>query len=82
MIMASVKYAFCKPVPKGKKVACLIREIKKDKISPQLKCRRVIYLKAINKKQRFEPQASAERKIKKALRDMGCAVPLANRHKV
>jgi hypothetical protein len=78
----AVKYPFCVPVRKKDKVACLIREIKKDTISPQKKCRRIIYLKAINKKQRFEPQASAERKIKKALRSMRCAVPLANRHKV
>lgn len=78
----SVKYPFCKPVPKNKKVSCLIREIRKDRISPRLKCRRIIYLKAINKKQRFESERSAERKIKGALRSMRCAVPLADRHRV
>jgi len=80
--MATVKYPFCKPVRKKDKIDCLISEIKKDAISPQLKCRRIIYLKAINVKQKFEPQESAERKIKQALRDLRCAVPLADREKV
>jgi hypothetical protein len=75
--MSSLKYPFCKPVSKKGKIACLIREIKKDSIGPQLKCRRLIYLVAINRKQGFEAQKSAERKIKTALREIGCAVPLA-----
>lgn len=80
--MSSRVYPFCVPVKKSQKIPCLIREIKKDTITPQKKCRRLIYLVAINRKQRFESDASARRKVKKALKSMRCAVPLADRHKV
>jgi hypothetical protein len=64
-------YPECQPKTGLEKVACLISQIKRDSIAPDLKAKRIRYLIALNAKHRWAPKKTVKALVQASLDPIG-----------
>lgn len=64
--------SLCRFARRGNKTMCFIGEIKVARISQSRKCRKILRLRSLNRRQKWESQGEVDRRVKRTLRRMGC----------